>query len=104
MTPISSKLSMLSQLRQFRKSNSELTKNEPGEDAESDVAETVKDAVVRLMLRLCLHDVDGLNRNVVLVFGHDWSLLVVFEFDLRINEVKALSPPPRFGFVGSCSK
>ena len=77
MTPISSKLSRLSQLREFRKSNSELTKNEPGEDAESDVAETVKDAVVRLVLRLWLHDVDGLyGDGVVFVFGHE-SLLVV---------------------------
>ena len=76
MTPISSKLSRLSQLRQFRKSNSELTKNEPGEDAESDVAETVKDAGVILLRLRRLHDVDGLRRDVVgLIVGHDWSLL-----------------------------
>ena len=59
MTPVSSNHFLLSQLRQFRKSNSELTKNEPGEDAESDVAETVKDAVVRLLLSLRLHDVES---------------------------------------------
>ena len=56
--------------------NAELAEDESGEDAESDVAEAVEDAAVALLLGL--HDVDGLNGDlVVLIFGHDLFLSFV---------------------------
>ena len=72
MAPVSYTLSFPSQLRQFREADAatDLAEDEPGEDAESDVAESVEDAAV-ILLRLGLHDVDGLSGNVVgVVFGH----------------------------------
>ena len=61
-----------SQLRNFREAESELTKDEPGEDAESDVAKAVKDAVVLRLLRR-RHDVNRrLGGRDAVVFGHDF--------------------------------
>ena len=70
MAPVSSKRFLLSQLRDFREADSELAEDEPCQNAESEADETIENAGV--VLRLRLHDVDGLSGDVVavLIFGH----------------------------------
>ena len=60
--------------RQMR--NAELAENESSEDGADDSAKSAENAVV--LWRLRLHDVDGLNGDlVVLIFGHDLFLSFV---------------------------
>ena len=59
------------QLRQFRKSDSELAEKKPYEGAESESAETIEDAGVVLRLLRRRHDIDRrLCGRVAFVFGH----------------------------------
>jgi len=65
------------QLRDARETEpAELAEQEPRDGTEDEPAETVEDAAVALLLRrLGLHDIDGLNGDVVvLIVGHDLFL------------------------------
>jgi hypothetical protein len=63
-------------LRQLRESDSELAEEKSCKGAENNSTEAVEDAAVALLLRrLGLHDIDGLNGDVVvLIVGHDLFL------------------------------
>ena len=71
------------QLGEARKTDptTELAEQKSGYGAEEKTAESTEDVIVLRLLRLRLHDVDGLSWNVVVcVFGHDCSLLGLIVF------------------------
>ena len=70
MAPVSSKHPLLSKLRKLREADPQLAEKKSCKSAEDDSAETIENASV--VLRLRLHDVDGLSGDVVavLIFGH----------------------------------